>query len=108
MSLSDTWVLDRRRPACRGREPDLGSRAELREPVLGCEGRSTSGRNHEARVPTPSTGADRLVRAMKAGNSAGAKGSGQALYLQFNWRQEEAVEYNKIVRDLEALGVRGL
>ena len=56
----------------------------------------------------PSTGADRLVRAMKAGNSAGAKGSGQALYLQFNWRQEEAVEYNKIVRDLETLGVRGL
>ncbi len=79
MSLSGIWVLGRRRPAFRGRESDLGSRVELREPVLGCKGRSTSGRNHEARVPMPDTGADRLVVAMKAGNAAGAKGSGQAV-----------------------------
>ncbi len=79
ISLSATWLLDRRRPACRGREPGLGSRAELREPVLGCKGRSSSGRNHKARVPMPRTGADRPVRAMKAGNAAGAKGSGQAV-----------------------------
>ena len=52
----------------------------------GCEvqghGRSTSGINHEARVPMRSTGTDRSVRAMKAGNSAGAKGSGQAAVLR--------------------------
>lgn len=44
-----------------------------------CEGRSTSGRSHEARVPMRGTGTDRLVVAMKAGNAAGAKGSGQVV-----------------------------
>jgi hypothetical protein len=43
-----------------------------------CQGRSTSGRNHEARVPMRSTGTDRPVVVMKAGNAAGAKGSDQA------------------------------
>ena len=43
-----------------------------------CQGRSTSGRNHEARVPKRSTGTDRPVVVMKAGNAAGAKGSNQA------------------------------
>ena len=43
-----------------------------------CQGRSTSDRNREASVPKRSTGTDRPVRAMKAGNAAGAKGSGQA------------------------------
>ena len=46
-----------------------------------CKGRSTSGRSHEARVPMRSTGTDQLVRAMKAGNAAGAKGLGQAVVL---------------------------
>ena len=44
-----------------------------------CKGRSTSGRNHEARVLMRNTGADRLVVVMKAGNAAGAKGSGQVV-----------------------------
>jgi predicted transposase YbfD/YdcC len=48
---------------------------------LRCQGRSTSGRNHEARVPKRSTGTDRPVRAMKAGNAARAKGAGQAVAL---------------------------
>lgn len=48
---------------------------------LRCKGRSSSGRNHEARVPKRSTGADRPVRAKKAGNAAGAKGSGQGVVL---------------------------
>jgi hypothetical protein len=43
-----------------------------------CQGRSTSGRNHETRVPMRSTGTDRSVVVMKAGNAAGAKGSDQA------------------------------
>ena len=46
---------------------------------LRCQGRSTSGRNHEARVPMRSTGTDRPVVVMKAGNAAGAKGSDQAV-----------------------------
>lgn len=46
---------------------------------LRCQGRSTSGRNHKARVPMRSTGADRPVVVMKAGNAAGAKGSSQAV-----------------------------
>lgn len=46
---------------------------------LRCQGRSTSGRIHEARVPKRSTGTDRPVVAMKAGNAAGAKGSGQVV-----------------------------
>jgi hypothetical protein len=43
-----------------------------------CQGRSTSGIHRKASVPMRSTGTDRPVRAMKAGNAAGAKGSGQA------------------------------
>jgi hypothetical protein len=45
---------------------------------LRCQGRSTSGDNRKARVPKRSTGTDQPVRAMKAGNAAGAKGLGQA------------------------------
>ncbi len=48
---------------------------------LRCQGRSTSGKHHEARVPMRGTGTDRPVRAMKAGNGAGAKGSSQAAAL---------------------------
>ena len=50
-----------------------------RNQSLRCQGRSTSGNHREARVPMRSTGADRSVRAMKARNGAGAKGSGQVV-----------------------------
>ena len=50
-----------------------------RNQSLRCQGRSPSGENREARVPMQSTGADRLVGAMKARNGAGAKGSGQVV-----------------------------
>ena len=36
------------------------------------------------RVPMRGTGADQLVRAMKAGNAAGAKGLDQAVELRIN------------------------
>ena len=42
-----------------------------------CQGRSSSGRSREARVPKRSTGTDRPVRVMKAGNAARAKGASQ-------------------------------
>ena len=45
---------------------------------LDAKGEVTSGESHEASVPMLSPGADQLVRAMKAGNAAGAKGLGQA------------------------------
>lgn len=63
----------------KGREPDTGDCTELQEPVLRCQGRSTSGQNREARVPMRITGADRPVRALKVCNGTGAKGSGQAV-----------------------------
>jgi len=44
-----------------------------------CKGRSTSGEHRETRVPKRNTGTDRPVRAKKAGNAAGAKGTGQAV-----------------------------
>ena len=46
---------------------------------LRCQGRSPSGDHHKASVPMRSTGTDQPVRAMKAGNAAGAKGLGQAV-----------------------------
>ena len=79
MSAPGAWLLGARQPAYRGREPGPGSCAELREPGLGCQGRSSSGESHKARVPMLSSGADQSVRAMKAGNAAGAKGLGQAV-----------------------------
>lgn len=41
------------------------------------KGRSTSGEDREARLPTRSTGTDRSVLATKARNGAGAEGSHQ-------------------------------
>jgi len=43
-----------------------------------CQGRSTSGENHEARVPMRSTGADCSVLATKRGNAGRAKGAGHS------------------------------
>ena len=43
-----------------------------------CQGRSTSGENHEARVPMRSTGADCSVLATKRGNARRAKGAGHS------------------------------
>ena len=42
-----------------------------------CQRRSTSGIHREASVLKRNTGTDRPIRAMKAGNAAGAKGAGQ-------------------------------
>ena len=78
ISAPGTWLLGVRQPAYRGREPGPGSCAELREPGLGCQGRSSNGESHEASVPMLRPGADQPVRAMKAGNAVGAKGLGQA------------------------------
>src|ERR1019366_4948076 len=61
ISLPGTWLPGRRRPAWRGRDSDLGFHAEPREPECRCKGRSTSGRNREARVPKRRSGADQPV-----------------------------------------------
>jgi len=52
---------------------------ELQELVALMKREKPSGENHEASVPMRSTGADRLIRARKARNGAGAKGSGQVV-----------------------------
>src|SRR5260370_23182575 len=43
-----------------------------------CQGRSTSSVNREARVPKRSTGTERPVGGVEAGNAARASGAGQA------------------------------
>jgi hypothetical protein len=48
-----------------------------RNQSLRWKGRSTSGEDREARLPTRSTGTDRSVLATKARNGAGVKGSDQ-------------------------------
>ena len=45
------------------------------------KGEAQVGENHEARIPMQRFGADRPIRAKKAGNAAGAKGSAQAAVL---------------------------
>ena len=79
-----------------------------------CKGRSTSGRSHEARVPMRSTGADQPVRAMKAGNAAGAKGLGQAVVFGVQLEQEETRKHDKTknsvlrkTRHASRIGARG-
>jgi hypothetical protein len=81
ISLPETWVLGRWRPAWRRREPGPGFRTELREPVA-----LMAREKHKWQKPRgESTEAEHwdgpTVRAMKAGNAAGAKESGQAVAL---------------------------
>jgi hypothetical protein len=85
MSLGGACRLPRRRPACRQREPDLGSCAErgnlsprhCRRPGgrrrQGDPQAATTGRGG---VPSRGTGADRLVAVMKPGKAGGAKETG--------------------------------
>src|SRR5271166_5198874 len=49
-----------------GDRPDTGCCAELWEPALGCQGRSTSGAHREARVPKPRAESDRPIVVRKA------------------------------------------
>ena len=61
----------------RQREPGLGFCAERGNLSPRCQGRTPSGRPTRGRVPMRGTEADRLVRAMKPGNSGRAKESGR-------------------------------
>src|SRR4051794_41868527 len=75
---------------------------------LRCQGRSPSGDHHEASVPMRSTGTDQLVRAMKAGNAAGAKGLGQAVVFNVQLATGGDLGGNEAVRHPEAVGGEGL
>lgn len=81
-----TLGLARRTPGYRaGGDRRIGGVNLIRALMWNCGNQSADAKgeaqvdeNHEARVPTQRFGADRLIRAKKAGNAAGAKGSAQA------------------------------
>jgi hypothetical protein len=76
---SGYWVVDARRiGGVRLSQAQVGNYGN-QSPR--CEGRIPSGGTARRRVPKRGTGADQLVRALKAGNAAGAKGLGQTAAL---------------------------
>src|SRR5689334_15245102 len=90
ISLGDTCVLPRRRPAYRRRESDPGSCMErgnlsprycLRPVGRRREGVPRVVITARGRVPLRGTGADRLVVAKKPGNAGGAKGTDHRVLL---------------------------
>ena len=74
--MEETYVLTMWCPVYRGRDPDLGFRAELENLDGDAKGKSTSGDPVRPKVPMRRTGADCSVVAMKWGNAHGAKGAG--------------------------------
>lgn len=77
-SPPEIWLLGGRCSAFSWRDSVSGFCGELREPVvLMTREKSKWRKPWRMRVPMQSTGADQPVRALKAGNSAGAKGLGQ-------------------------------
>jgi hypothetical protein len=56
--MEETYLLSMRCPVYRGREPDLGFRAELENLVGDAKGKSTSGDPVRPKVPMRRTGAD--------------------------------------------------
>ncbi len=77
-SSPEIWLLGERCSAYRWRDSVLGSCGELREPVvLMLREKPKWWIPWRVRVPMQNTGTDQPVRALKAGNAAGAKGLGQ-------------------------------
>jgi hypothetical protein len=86
-----------RRPAYRGRELGPGFCMELREPVTSMTREKHKWRNHEARVPTRGTGADRSVVATKVVMRLERRDRIRRLCSRFNWHQEEIGEHSKTI-----------
>jgi hypothetical protein len=64
-SMEETYVLTMWCPVYRGRDPDLGFRAELENLDGDAKGKGTSGDPVRLKVPMRRTGADCFVVAMK-------------------------------------------
>jgi hypothetical protein len=74
--MEETYILSMWCPVCRGRDPDLGFRAELENLNGDAKGKGTSGDSVRPKVPMRRAGADCSVLATKWGNARGAKGAG--------------------------------
>ena len=77
-SLAGTYLLARRCPVQKRRDPTLGFRTELENLVGDAKGKGTSGSPVRPKVPMRRQGADCSIVAMKRGNSRGAKGAGHS------------------------------
>ena len=77
-SLAATYLLARRCPVQKRRDPTLGFRTELENLVGDAKGKGTSGSPVRLKVPMRRQGADCSIVAMKRGNSRGAKGAGHS------------------------------
>jgi hypothetical protein len=77
-SLAGTYLLARRCPVQKRRDPTLGFRTELENLVGDAKGKGTSGSPVRLKVPMRRQGADCSIVAMKRGNSRGAKGAGHS------------------------------
>ena len=90
--MEDTCLLTMWCPVYRGRDPDLGFRAELENLDGDAKGKGASGDPVRLKVPMRRTGADCSVVAMKWGNAHGAKGAGHSSrYRRVNGKPEEPV-----------------
>jgi hypothetical protein len=88
--MEETYLLSMRCPVYRGREPDLGFRAELENLVGDAKGKSTSGDPVRPKVPMRRAGADCSVVATKWGNARRAKGAGHSRWDRWvNGKPEE-------------------
>ena len=65
-----------------------------------CQGKSTSSTSYEAKRPKRNTGTDRPVRALRAGNAALAKGTGQAVAFRIQLetaRELEVLRHERLI-----------
>src|SRR5262245_41758216 len=75
-SSGDGMRLPERHPACRRREPRLGSRAERENLAGDGKGKAQVASTARPKVPMRRLGADCFVVVVKRGNARGAKGAG--------------------------------
>ena len=90
--MGETYVLSMWCPVYRGRDPDLGFRAELENLDGDAKEKGASGDPARPKVPMRRTGADCSVVVMKWGNAHGAKGAGHSRQdRRVNGKPEEPV-----------------
>src|ERR1700726_1181358 len=81
ISLGDILRLPKRHPACRWREPQLGSCTERENLTGDAKGKVQAAPTARPKVPMRRGGADCFVVAMKRGNARGAKEAGHRRWI---------------------------
>jgi hypothetical protein len=76
-------------PACRRRDSDSGSRAELETLVGDVKGKAQAAKTARLKVPMHRSGSDCSIVVMKRGNARGAKGAGHRHWVRVNQQREE-------------------